>query len=188
MIAVPRLALAAAAALALAGCAPPRTEMAAPPALLSDFRLGHVAVVAQNAVKSPVSRDATAEEWKAALDKAIRDRFGRIEGSRFYHLGIHVDGYALAPPGVPIVLSPKSVLIVSATVFDDAAGGKINDKPQQLTVFESLSGETMIGSGLTQTKAEQMETLAYNAALAVENWLVANPQFFGGKPRELPAE
>lgn len=173
-----RLIALTAAALALAACET-RTGMDAPPAQLSQFKLGHVAVVADKATKAPISRNATPEQWQAALSTAVRDRFGRIEGDTFYHLGVHVDGYALAPPGVPLLVSPKSVLIVSVTLLTDTEGGKVvNPKPEQLTVFETLSGDSVVGSGLTKTAEEQMQNLSFNAALAIEDWLAKNPQFF----------
>ncbi|GGD98701.1 hypothetical protein SAMN05421774_1012 [Gemmobacter megaterium] len=173
-----RLIALTAATLALAACET-RTGLDAPPAELASFKLGHVAVVADKATKAPISRDAQPEQWKAALSKAVRDRFGRIDGDTFYHLGVHVDGYALAPPGVPLVISPKSVLIISVTLITDTEGGKVlNPKPEQLTVFETLSGGTVVGTGLTKTAEEQMENLSFNAALAIEDWLAKNPQFF----------
>jgi hypothetical protein len=168
-------------ALLLAACGAPQ-RLDAPPEMLANFRLGHVIVVANNATQSPVSRSATPEEWQAALDKAVRERFGRIEGDKYYHFGLHVDGFALAPPGVPVVVSPKSVLIVSATLWDDEKQGKLNERPHQITVFESLSGDTVVGTGLTRTKEEQMEQLAFNAAAAIEKWLLENPEWFPPPP------
>ncbi|MDR5653571.1 hypothetical protein [Ruixingdingia sedimenti] len=174
--------LAAAAALLLSACGSGPQVLDTPPDALGKMRLGHLAVITDKAVKSPVSRDATPAEWQAVLTKAFQDRFGRLDGERYYHIGIHLDGYAIAPPGVPVLLSPKSVLIISATVFDDAKGGadggKINEKPRQITVFESFSGETVVGSGLTRTREEQMAALAFNAAKAVEDWMVENPHWF----------
>lgn len=173
-----RLPLILTAVLALAACET-RSGMDAPPVELADFKLGHVVVIAENAQKGPVSRDATAEEWQASIDKAVKDRFGRIEGSTYYHLGLHVDGYALAPPGIPLVMNPKSVLIVSATLLSDTEGGKkLNEKPAQLTAFETLSGGTVVGSGYTQTREQQIENLGFNMALQIEDWLKDNPQFF----------
>jgi hypothetical protein len=166
------------AVLLAAGCAAPRQPIGAFPERLAAMQLGHVVVVADRATRSPVSRDATPEEWQAALDKAFRDRFGRNEGARWYHFGLHVDGYALAPPGIPLVASPRSVLIVSATIWDDEKGGKLNDTPHQITVFESLSGATALGSGLFKSREDQLEALAFNAALEVERWLLENPQWF----------
>jgi hypothetical protein len=167
------------AALALAACET-RSGMQPPPqALVQGFKLGHVVVIADKATKAPISRDAQPEQWQAALDKAVKDRFGALDGNAFYHLGINVDGYALAPPGVPLLVTPKSVLIISVTILTDTEGGKkLNEKPEQLTVFETLSGDSVVGTGLTKTAEEQMENLAFNAALAIQDWLAQNPQFF----------
>lgn len=167
------------AALALAGCET-RTGLQPPPAAMQQgFKLGHVVVIADKATKAPISRDAKPEQWQAALDKAVKDRFGSLDGNAFYHLGINVDGYALAPPGVPLLVTPKSVLIISVTMLTDTEGGKkLNEKPEQLTVFETLSGDSVVGTGLTKTAEEQMENLAFNAALAIQDWLGRNPQFF----------
>ncbi len=177
-----RLAAALIALALAAGCAPPRQPIGEFPARLGAMQLGHVVVVADKPTVSPISREATAEEWTAALKKAFEDRFGRNEGTKWYHFGLHVDGYALAPPGVPLVATPRSVLILSATLWDDEKGGKVNDTPKQLTVFESLSGETALGSGLFKTREQQIEALAFNAALEVEKWLLENPQWFPEPP------
>jgi hypothetical protein len=136
-------------------------------------------VVADNAQKVPISRDATPDEWEAALSRAVQDRFGRYDGPRFYNIGINVDGYALAPPGVPVLVTPKSVLVVTVNVWDDERQQKLNGAGTQFTVFESLSGEQVIGTGITRTKKEQMDALAYNAAKVIENWFLEHPQWFG---------
>ncbi|QYK42484.1 MAG: hypothetical protein KF887_05020 [Paracoccaceae bacterium] len=172
------------------GCA--RDDLNDPPANLGDFRLGLAVVVTDNMQKVPISREATGEEWQAALDKALRDRFGRYEGDRFYNIGVTVDGYALAPPGVPIVASPKSILVATVAVFDDAKGEMLNEdrKGHQITAFEETSGGTIVGSGLTKTKEEQMESLAFVAVRRIEEYLLANPEWFGlpPGPRDTSAE
>ena len=145
---------------------------------LGEFKLGHNIVVAENATKGPFSRNATPEELQAALVSEIDRRMGRYEGTQFYHLGVSIDGYVLALPGIPVVASPKSIMIVSVRVWDDAAGVKINEEPEQITVFESFSGEAIVGSGLTRTKEEQLANLSANAALAIENFLKANAEWF----------
>lgn len=89
---------------------------------LGDFKLGHAVVLAPNIVKGPLSRNATEEEWIAALDKEVEARFRRYQGDKFYHLGISIEAYVLAAPGIPLVLSPKSALIVRVLVRDDAGG------------------------------------------------------------------
>ncbi|GLS88694.1 hypothetical protein GCM10010873_36680 [Cypionkella aquatica] len=165
---------------ALAACQ--TNDLKEPPVPLGDFRLGLNIAVADNMQKVPISREASKEDWEAAVKKAVADRFGRYEGDKLYNIGISIDGYALAPPGVPLVLNPKSVLVVTANIWDDAAGKKLNPEGKQLTIFEHMSAETMIGSGMTQNKKKQMETLSYNAAKSVEKWLLTHPEWFGMPP------
>ncbi|MDP4031537.1 MAG: hypothetical protein Q8P60_01555 [Pseudorhodobacter sp.] len=161
----------------LAACA--GNDLADPPANLGDFGLGLNIAVADNMQKVPISRDASVEEWEAAMIKAVDDRFGRYQGSRLFNIGINIDAFALAPPGIPVVVSPKSVLVITANIWDDAKGLKLNPEGKRFTIFEGLSGDTVIGSGLTKSKAQQMATLSYNAVKAVEGWLLENPAWFG---------
>ena len=167
-------------ALVLAGCQ--TNDLKEPPPPLGDFVLGLNIAVADNVQKVPISRDADPKDWEVSIKKAVAERFGRYDGDRIYNIGISIDAYALAPPGVPWVLSPKSVLVVTANIWDDATATKLNPEGKQLTIFEGASPDTMLGSGLTQNKEKQMETLSYNAAKAVEKWLVDNPQWFDLPP------
>ncbi len=155
----------------LAACASP-DDLDKPAVDLGNFDFGHNVVVAPNLVQGPLSREKSKEEWIEAVEARVAERFDRYEGEKLYHLGISLEGYILAPPGVPLVASPKSTLIIRVTVWDDAAGKKLNEKAHQIVVFEQLSGETMIGSGLTQTADQQLEKLAKNAAKKIELWLV----------------
>ncbi len=140
---------------------------------LGEFKLGHNIVIAAKAQKGPVSRQASEEEWVNAMTAAVAERFGRYQGSQLYHLGISVEGYLLAPKGIPIVYSPKSALIINVTVWDDAAGGKLNEEVKQLTVFETTTGESfLIGSGRKRTKEQQMRGLSRNAVGQIEAWLL----------------
>ena len=165
-----------AAAAFLTGCA--GSDLSKPPVDFGDFALGYNIVVAKNAKPVGPSRRATAAEWEAALKTAIDAQMGRYEGEKLYHIGVGVDAYALAVPGVPLVLSPKSVLAITVNVWDDTAGRKINAEPKQFTVLEQITGETVIGSGLTQSKQEQMANLSANAARLINDWLVENEAWF----------
>jgi len=156
--------------LSLAACAG-STDLDDRLPYMGNFQLGHNVVVAPNLTKGPASREATKEEWIEAMSSAISDRLGRHEGTRLYHLGVSVEGYVLAIPGVPLVASPKSALILNVTAWDDAAGKKLNDKPRMITVVESISGNTILGSGLTQSKEVQMANLSRNAAKLIEGCL-----------------
>ncbi len=142
------------------------------PTDLGNFSLGHNVVVAPNLTKGPVSREASKEEWIAAMTDAVEERFGRYEGDKLYHFGVSVEGYVLAQPGIPIVASPKSILIFNLTVWDDAAGKKLNEKVKQITVIESFGGDTLLGSGYTKTGEEQMQQLAKLGAKEIERYLV----------------
>lgn len=167
------------------GCA--RNDLADPPVPLGDFALGLNIVVTDKTEKVPISRNATGEEWQESMKRAVDDRFGRYNGTKLYNIGISVDGYALAPPGIPVVAAPKSILVITANIFDDAAQTKLNPEGKQITVFESLSGETVIGTGITRTKQQQMDALSYNAVKRVEEWFLQNPEWFGLPPKSGPS-
>lgn len=160
-------------------------DLAEPPVSLGDFALGLNVVVADDVQMVALSRKTTPDAWETAMQKAIEDRFGeaRYSGTRLYNIGIAVEAYALAPPGVPIVLTPKSILVVTANVWEDATQTKLNPEGEQFHIFEKGSPESVVGSGLMQSKAEQMEILAYNTAKRIEQWFLDNPQWFG-----LPAD
>lgn len=154
---------------------------------LGDFFLSHAIVVAEDASPIPGSRAATAEQWEEMLTSEMRRRFARYDGDKLYHLGVKVHGYMLAPPGIPLVLSPKSVLGITVDVWDDAAGKKLNARPHQIIVSEAFSAETVVGSGNTQSAEVQMRNLSENVVAAIERWLASNPEWFPPKP-EAPAE
>ena len=178
--------LALCALLAACGTAADLDEAPVP---LGDFRLGHTVVVAPNLTKGPLSREADVDEWTGAVRAAVEDRFGRYEGPRYYHFGISVEGYVLAQPGLPLVASPRSALILRLTVWDDAAGEKLNPEPRTVTVTEAPSPQTVIGSGLTQDRETQMENLAISAAKEIERWLVRQNRWegwFGGRAANGP--
>lgn len=169
-----------------AACASQKNDLNTPPPPLGRFLLGLNIVVADSAMKGPISRTATPDEWKTALKQAVKDRFGRYDGDTYYDMAINVVGYALAPPGIPIVLSPKSVLVVEVRLFFDATQKQLNAEPRRFVVFEGLSPQTFIGSGLTQTKAQEMKILSYNTAKDIEKWLVKHPQWFPMQGNPIP--
>lgn len=151
---------------------------------MGEFRLGHNVVISEGAQVGPFSKSVTEEEWTQAMTTAMDERFGSYDGGRYYHFGVKVAGYVVALPGIPIVASPKSVLVVLVNVWDDAEGIKLTEKPKQITVLETLDGESFIGSGLKKSKEEQMQNLSRNAAKSIQKWLLENPEWFD-KPRVL---
>jgi hypothetical protein len=152
---------------------------------LGDFNLVHNIAVASKAQKGPFSREATEEQLTEALAAATAERFDRYEGSRNYHFGMSVEGYVLAQPGIPVVATPKSIMIVNLTVWDDALNKKLNEKPHQITVFESFDQGPVVGSGYTKTAEEQLKNLSQNVAKSIESYLVRQNRekgWFAGQP------
>lgn len=158
--------------MALAAACSSTADLQDAPVPLGDFRLEHNIVVASEARRGPLSRKASEEQLSEAVRAAMAERFGRYDGPSRYHFGISVEGYVLAQPGIPLVLAPKSALILNVTVWDDAAGKKLNDKPEQITVLETFGTAPIIGTGFTMTAEEQLAELSQNAAKAVERFLV----------------
>ncbi len=140
--------------------------------------------------KGPLSREASNEEWKEAIKQAVDDRLGtqRFDGSAYYHIGSTVQAYVLAQPGIPVVYAPQSVLMLSVVFFEDATQKQLNPEPIQLTVFEPCCSIPLVGSGLTKSREEQLEGLAFNAAKAIERVMRENAEWFGGMNEVLPED
>ncbi|MDC0738409.1 hypothetical protein N6L24_08960 [Cognatishimia sp. SS12] len=151
---------------------------------LGDFVLGHNIVVAPDLKKGPTSRNATPEELTEALKAKLDTRLGRYDGDRLVHLGVNIGAYALARPGLPLVYTPKSVLAMTVTAWDDRAGVKFHEEPKQVIVLERFGGTPVLGSGLTSTREEQIEALTENAARAIEKWLAENAACMTETPTE----
>lgn len=169
---ITRRLLCAAMLLALAGCDAER-DLAEPLVPLGNFKIGHVVVKGDEIQKIGPSRDVSDEEWIAALDSAVKRRFSRFEGDAFYHIGIVVRGYNVAPA----TLVQKSVLAIDVTVFDNDAT-KMEPEPRQFAVLESFGSGGPLGSGLTMSREAQVEQLAANAAKRIESWMRENETFF----------
>jgi hypothetical protein len=162
----------------LTGCAEQIIE--GPPVPLGDFKLGHNIVVATKMQQGPVSRTATQEEWVDTVTKAVSNRFGRYDGDQTYHLGISVEAFMLAPPGVPIVYTPRSILVLNVTLWDDKDGRKLNAAPHQVAVFETTGKDSVVfGSGWGRNKQKQMDGLAFNAVEQIETWLLEQSATYG---------
>jgi hypothetical protein len=155
------------------------SDLNKPAVPLGDFNLYHNIVIAPKVQKLVISRVVSEEVLTTAVRDAIAERFDRYEGTRNYHFGVSVEGYVLAPPGIPLVLAPKSVMILNLTVWDDAAGKKLTDKPHQVTVFESFDQGPIVGSGYTKTAEEQLKNLSQNAAKSIEGYLVKQNKELG---------
>jgi len=172
----------------LTACGGIRDDLADQPEPLGNFLLGHNIVVANAPQMGPLSREATDAEWKAAVETAIADRLGepRFDGNAYFHIGTTVQGYVLAMPGIPVLYAPQSVLVFSLVFFEDATQKQLNPEPIQLTVFEPCCSIPLVGSGLTKSKEQQLEGLAFNAAKAIEQVMRENGEWFGATNEVLP--
>lgn len=168
----------AAAALSLAACE--RTDdLAQVPQPMGRFLMGHSVTVVNEPEIGPFSREASDEAWVEAINFAMKERFDRYDGDKYFHIATSVDGYVLAMAGIPVVLSPKSVLIASVTVWEDETGKKINDEPKVFTASEEMSSDNLVGTGLTKTADEQMLSLSRSMAKQVHDWMLENKEWFG---------
>ncbi|MEX0367930.1 MAG: hypothetical protein AB3N22_17825 [Ruegeria sp.] len=146
------------------------TQLNEAPEDLGAFKLRVNYAYAEKAVQGPVSRDATPDEWTAAIQNAVDVRLGRYEGSQEIDIGISLEGYMLAPPGVPVLFSPKSTAIVLVNVYD-VEQKEYLAKAHQIQVLEDTTSESaVVGSGHARTREEQMAGLALKVADRVEEW------------------
>ncbi len=156
--------------LALVGACT-QTQLYEEPEDLGEFKLRVNYAFADKAVQGPVSRDATPQEWTEAIQKAVDIRLGRYQGSQEYDIGISLEGYMLAPPGIPVIYNPKSTAIVLVNVYD-VGKKEFLAKGKQFQVLEDTTGGSALkGSGNERTKEEQMEGLAANAMDQIGEWL-----------------
>jgi hypothetical protein len=164
----------------LAACSSPTQDFQTKPVPIGNFRLGQIVPRADaELTKGPLSRTASHEEWVEAVNGAFKDRFFRFDGGSYYHLGITVNGYILAKPGIPLIAVPKSVLIFRVVVLEDHTGKVLTKKPHQITVIEQLNASSLLGSGYTRSREQQIDDLAQRAALSTETWLRLQPWFEG---------
>ncbi len=167
--------------LVLGACSgQPLTERPEP---IGDFRLGYAIANVERPEQGPFSRVLPDATIKAEAEEAVRARLGRYDGDGLYHVGMAVGGYVLAQPGVPILYSPKSVMIVDVTVFDNATRQKLNAEPHRITAFEGLENTVpIVGSGLARNAEAQLENLSEQVAVQLEAWLRENEEWFVPEP------
>jgi hypothetical protein len=182
-------ALAAAALLALAACAN-RASLDEAVVPIGDFRLGHNVVVAKDTTEGPFSRDATEAELEAALSSEIEQRLRRYDGDGLYHIGVRIEAFVLGQPGIPILLSPQSVLLLAVNIWDNETRERLNPEPIRVTAFEALNTRVpILSSGLVNSKEQQLENLSISAAQEIEKLLRANEAtWFAPKPDRVRVE
>jgi len=175
------------AAVALASCAP-LDDLEGPAPELGQFRLGHVVVLADDVAYGPFSRTIPAEEIVATVERSVTERLGppRYDGDGLYHLGILVGGLVLAHPGLPTIYTPSSTMILEVNVFDNSTRAKLNAEPHEILVQEGIENTVpILGSGLVRGRSAQLRNLSFEAAEAIQAWLLENPEWFAPKPGQV---
>lgn len=182
-------ALAAAALLTLAACAN-RADLNEPVVPIGDFRLGHNVVIAKDTTEGPFSRDATEQELEAALSSEIEQRLRRYDGDGLYHIGVRIEAYVLGQPGIPILLSPQSVLLLAVNIWDNETRERLNPEPIRITALEALNTRVpLLSSGLVNSREKQLENLSISAALQIEQLLREHEDdWFAPKPDRVRVE
>ena len=109
---------------------------------LATCELGLNIVVADNMKKVPISRRC--QQSKNGKQHSVKDvvqiRFRPLfRQPNSTTLASRLMAIALAPPGIPVVAAPKSVLVITANIWDDASRQKTERRRRkQFTIFESL--------------------------------------------------
>ncbi|WP_172327058.1 hypothetical protein [Mangrovicoccus sp. HB161399] len=171
-----RTALALTASLALTACTTDISpDVAGRP--LGDFSLQHLVVVVDDPQKGPMSRSTDDASIETAVTQAVDARFRRFEGSGKYSIAIKVVAYALAAPGIPVILAPRSLLAMNVGIYDSGQK-RISGDWKQLVVWEDAGGDQILGTGYTQGAEEQLAELADNAAVEIEKWMRENEGWF----------
>ncbi len=172
-----KIAIAGLASLVLVSCAQTPATISEPEPI-GDFKLGHLVVFAKNAQMGPLSREATPEELEAALRAELEPRLVPLKGTKFYNVAISVDAFILAVPGIPIVASPPSGIVVSLNVWDDKQGTLVFEEHKRFTVAEKFNAKSFFGSGLTQSREQQIAALANVVVEQIDTFMRANADKF----------
>jgi hypothetical protein len=153
---------------------------------LGDFRLGHNIVIADDVQAGPFTRELNEAELELAMQNAIQQRLGRFDGDGLYHIGVYIGAAVLALPGVPLIYTPQSNMVIEVNVFDNSTRQRLNPEPERLVVGEGFENTVpVLGSGLTRSRQEQIDNIAANAARQIENWLRENEEWFTPKPGQV---
>ncbi|WP_164661806.1 hypothetical protein [Tropicibacter sp. Alg240-R139] len=153
----------------LAACG--STQLNEAPENMGAFSARVIHVYTDKAKQWPLSRSAEPSQWNAPMENAMETRLRRYEGGQEYDVAVSLEGYMLAPPGIPVVVNPKSVAVVNVFVYDVATETFLAKK-EQMEIFEDTTGQSVIlGSGHSRTKEEQIAGLSLNIADTIEEWM-----------------
>ena len=82
-----------------------------------------------------------------------------------------VDAYTLGKPVIPLVFSPQTALGFRLSVWDAQTMTRFDLTPEKLLFLENANRRTLFGSGLRQTREEQIVSLTQSVAQQIDTWL-----------------
>ena len=108
---------------------------------------------------------------KGTLYVALQQQLGQYTGNGEYHVVVIVDAYTLGKPGIPLVFSPQTALGFRLSVWDAQTMTRFDLTPEKLLFLENANRRTLFGSGLRQTREEQIVSLTQSVAQQIDTWL-----------------
>ena len=74
---------------------------------------------------------------------------------------------------IPLVFSPHTALGFRLSVWDAQTMTRFDLKPEKLLLLENANRRTLFGSGLRQTREEQIVSITQSVAQQIDTWLIA---------------
>jgi hypothetical protein len=119
----------------------------------------------------------------------IEQRLRRYDGDGLYHIGVRIEAFVLAQPGIPIVLSPQSVLLLAVNIWDNETRERLNDEPIRSPPSRRQHRRAVHPLGPREVAREQLENLSISAAQEIEKLLRENEEtWFAPKPDRVRVE
>ena len=161
---------------------------------LGDFLLGHGdRCYGKDAVKAPCLAQGRARRLERKPEAEVQRRFARYQGDTLLSPGVACRAMFWPFRAFPLVAAPKSFLILGVTVWDDAAGKKLNDKPHRIVVSRIAVGRNRDQFRPDAKRRRADANLSQNAVAAIERWLAKQEDWFppkraGRRPPETAAK
>lgn len=142
----------------------------------ANIRFNHISIVATDMVKNAYSDDVSPEDMTTQLRRAITSKLSELQGDRVYNIGIKVTGYMLANPSVLTVSSPKSVLMLSVSVWNDSPDNKLMLPPSTVIAVDGLYGSALSIAKSQGSKDQRLAALTGRAGVEIAQYLARNAQ------------
>lgn len=164
--------------LALSSCGEvPKSPNLNAQSLQAHFTLGHVGVITTGMAKGAYSVDVQSQDLATHLRSAVTSELSNFTGGHQYNLGIKVEAYTLANPSMPTVPQPKSVLMLTLSVWDDSHDPRPILAPATVVAVDGLYGTSIFVTKPQGSIDQRLAALCAKAAIEIERYLVKNSDF-----------